>query len=86
MEIISDGQRAGFFRAVDEWFASVGLLSVLNWTYTWFSPDGPMGAEELGDVFSALFMEGIADGHASGHMRKKPASAAAESEGATRGR
>lgn len=42
------------------------LLSMINWTHTWFRPDGKMTSKELSDLVFDIFMNGVAhDGHAT---------------------
>lgn len=36
------------------------LLSMINWTHTWFRPDGKMTSEELGALVFDIFMNGVA--------------------------
>jgi len=38
------------------------LLSMINWTHTWFRPDGKMTSEELGALVFDIFMNGVAYG------------------------
>lgn len=35
------------------------LLGVMNWTITWYRPDGKLSAEEISDLFSNLFLDGL---------------------------
>lgn len=36
------------------------LMGMINWTYTWFRPDGPVSAVEFADMVTDLFSGGIA--------------------------
>lgn len=77
VQLIREGQQSGVFRGIDERFASIGILSLLNWTYTWYSSSGTVGSDELADNFSDLIIEGLAtrrrgDGHASGEVQSRP--------------
>lgn len=35
------------------------LLSVVNWTYTWYRPGGPLGAAEIADNFADMLLAGL---------------------------
>lgn len=58
-QIIQAGVASGEFGPLDERLASLQVLSVLNWTYQWFAPDGRLSAEQLADHFFALLMSGM---------------------------
>ena len=36
------------------------LMGMINWTYTWFRPDGPLSAVDFADMVTDLFLGGIA--------------------------
>ena len=38
---------------------SLLLLSMINWTYTWYDPKGAIGPDALGQLVSDIFMNGI---------------------------
>jgi AcrR family transcriptional regulator len=35
------------------------LFGMINWTYTWYRPDGPIGPEQLADLVADLFLNGL---------------------------
>ncbi len=35
------------------------LMGAINWTYTWFKPNGPFSAGEFADVATSVFLNGI---------------------------
>ncbi|OLB66694.1 MAG: hypothetical protein AUI10_01970, partial [Actinobacteria bacterium 13_2_20CM_2_72_6] len=60
-ELVEEGQAAGLFRldvapdlAVHFFFGSVHHL------LTWYRPDGPMNATQIGNVFAQLLIDGLA--------------------------
>lgn len=59
--IIREGIKARRFRAVDARFARILVLSVANWTYTWYHPDGPLGPEEIADRLTDLVLGGLGE-------------------------
>ena len=58
-QIIRAGIAGGEFAPVDERLAGLQVLSLLNWTYQWYRPDGALTAEELADHFYELAMCGL---------------------------
>ncbi len=50
---IEDGIRRGVFTAPDPKFAALLVLSLGNWLYQWYRPDGPLTPAQI----SARFME-----------------------------
>jgi AcrR family transcriptional regulator len=58
-QIIRDGIAAGEFAAYDERLLGVQVLSLLNWTYQWYTPGGTWNAEQLADRFFDLLMHGM---------------------------
>ncbi len=38
--------------------AAYTLFGMMNWIYTWYSPDGPIGTAELADSITRLFLNG----------------------------
>lgn len=69
-ELLEEGIRAGAFRPVDPAIAGFVLLGVLNWSITWFRPEGRLSADELADRFTELLLAGLAaDEHGLGPGR-----------------
>ena len=38
--------------------AAYTLFGMMNWIYTWYNPDGSMGADELAETITRLFLNG----------------------------
>lgn len=57
--IIREGVESGEFRAADETFARLLVLSAANWAYQWYSPSGPLGPEAVAERFSDLILRGL---------------------------
>lgn len=38
---------------------SMYLMGAINWTYTWFKPDGPISSEKYADIATATFLNGV---------------------------
>lgn len=53
-QAIADGVAAGVFAADDPKFAALLPLSLGNWLYQWYRPDGPLTAREISERFNTL--------------------------------
>jgi AcrR family transcriptional regulator len=60
--VITRGVESGEFRDVDVRVASIALISMLNWVYQWYSPDGDLTADALADRFTDLLVAGLRSG------------------------
>jgi TetR/AcrR family transcriptional regulator, cholesterol catabolism regulator len=58
-DLIREGQQNGVFYCADPAMASRALLGVLNWTITWYNPDGLLSSEEIAAQFADLFLLGL---------------------------
>lgn len=58
-DIIQEGLEQGLFRCADPGLASRSLLGILNWTITWYRPNGKLAAGEIGDQFAELYLQGL---------------------------
>jgi TetR/AcrR family transcriptional regulator, cholesterol catabolism regulator len=59
VKLLKEGVQNGEFRDIDPQLTAVAILSLLNWTYTWYRPDGPLSATDLGDFFTDLLITGV---------------------------
>lgn len=59
-KIIEDGIRRGEFVDMAAPVIARAMLGAMNWTVTWFRPDGPAPAAEVADVLSHFLVRGIA--------------------------
>lgn len=53
-----DAQDGG--RRTDRHVAAYTLFGMMNWIYTWYDPEGPVGVEELAESICRLFLNGYA--------------------------
>ena len=58
-QIIRAGVVAGEFAPHDERLIGLYVLSLLNWTYQWYTPGGTWNADELADQFFDLLTRGL---------------------------
>lgn len=57
--IISDGINEDIFDNVDQKFATLTILSTVNWINEWYNPKGKMNAEEIAKKLSDFIMGGL---------------------------
>ena len=50
------------------------LFGMINWTYTWYRPDGPLKPEQLADLAADLFLGGLCQ--STGREAAKPRASA----------
>lgn len=58
-DLVSQGMDAGLFCCIDPAMATRALLGVMNWTITWYRPDGSMSVKEITNQFTDLFLNGL---------------------------
>jgi AcrR family transcriptional regulator len=58
--LIADGIRSGEFVDMDGAIVTRGMLGAMNWTVTWFRPEGTHSAAAVGDVIARLLVRGVA--------------------------
>lgn len=58
-DLIEQGLESGAFCCADPSMSARALLGVMNWTITWFRPDGPLSMEAVANQFSDLFLKGL---------------------------
>lgn len=57
--IIAEGISSGHFIDLPAPIAARGVLAMANWCYTWFNPDGELGADEVADIFATIALRGL---------------------------
>lgn len=57
--LVRDAIREGTFGDVDEKFATLLILSSINWIYQWYRSDGPMTPEEIARRITDLLFNGL---------------------------
>jgi AcrR family transcriptional regulator len=58
--LIADGVRSGELVNLDPAIVARAMLGAMNWTVTWFKPEGPTTATAVGEVISRFLVRGIA--------------------------
>jgi AcrR family transcriptional regulator len=57
--LVHDCIREGTFADVDEKFATLLILSSINWIYQWYKPDGPMTPQEIARTLTEMLFNGL---------------------------
>jgi AcrR family transcriptional regulator len=57
--IVERGLKNGEFTADDPAIVTRAMLGALNWTATWFRPDGRVSAERVGEIISNFLVSGV---------------------------
>ena len=57
--VIAAGSESGEFRVVDPRLTSMAILSALNGIPTWYSPGGPLSADDVADQHADLFLHAL---------------------------
>ena len=58
-DMLQEGFDQGIFACADAALAARYLLGVLNWTITWYRPDGVLTPESLSAQFADLYLSGL---------------------------
>jgi len=58
-DLLQQGVADGVFHCEDVSLTVRALMGVMNWTITWYHPDGKMSIAEISDYLANLFMNGI---------------------------
>jgi AcrR family transcriptional regulator len=58
-EVLDDGIRAGLFSSSDTALAVRALMGIMNWTLTWYRPDGTLSIEQIADQYTGLLLNGL---------------------------
>lgn len=58
-DLLQQGVKDGSFECENIPLTVRGLLGVMNWTITWYNPDGKLSIEQVSDHFAQVFLHGI---------------------------
>ena len=58
-DVINVGVREGSFTCPDVALTVRALMGILNWTLTWYRPDGPLTIEQIADQYTSLLLNGL---------------------------
>ena len=57
--VLEEGVAARLFKCDDPALATRAILGILNWTITWYRPDGLLEIDEIADQYSSLLLRGL---------------------------
>jgi TetR/AcrR family transcriptional regulator, cholesterol catabolism regulator len=57
--VLVEGIAAGSFQCDDPALATRAVLGILNWTITWYRPDGDLTVDQIADQYSQLLLNGL---------------------------
>lgn len=60
--LVHEGIHQGELGDVDEKFATLLILSSMNWVYQWYRPDGPMTPQEIARKLTEMLLNGLRRG------------------------
>jgi AcrR family transcriptional regulator len=58
-DVVREGVRTRLFTCSEVGLAVRGLMGILNWTLTWYRPNGSMSIEKIADYYADLFFDGL---------------------------
>ncbi len=58
-DVLMEGMRTHVFDCPDAGLAVRALMGVMNWTLTWYRPDGLLSIESIADQYADLFFNGL---------------------------
>ena len=58
-DVFVEGVDSGIFHCENPALATRALLGIMNWTMTWYNPDGPLSTEQVADQYSNLILNGL---------------------------
>jgi len=57
--VLEEGVAARLFECDDPALATRAILGILNWTITWYRPDGALEIDQIADWYSNLLLNGL---------------------------
>ncbi len=58
-DVVAEGLAAKIFKCDDPALTTRAILGILNWTLTWYRPDGGLSIDEIADHYSNLLLNGL---------------------------
>jgi TetR/AcrR family transcriptional regulator, cholesterol catabolism regulator len=58
-DVVDDGVHSGIFACSDSGVAVRALMGVMNWTLTWYRPEGGKSIEKIADEYADLLFHGL---------------------------
>ena len=58
-QVVLEGIETGIFKTYDDGFSTRTILSAINWTHTWYRPDGELTATQIGENLASFLLNGL---------------------------
>jgi Transcriptional regulator len=58
-EVLVEGVTSNLFKCDDPALTTRAILGILNWTITWYRPDGELAITQIADQYSNLLLSGL---------------------------
>lgn len=58
-DVVKEGVRAGVFACQDSDLAVRALMGFMNWTLTWYNPEGSKSIDKIADQYADLLFNGL---------------------------
>jgi AcrR family transcriptional regulator len=58
-EVLTEGVVSKLFKCEDPALTTRAILGILNWTITWYRPDGGLTIDQIADQYSNLLLNGL---------------------------
>ncbi len=58
-DVVAEGVATKIFKCDDPALTTRAILGILNWTLTWYRPDGALGVDEIAEHYSNLILNGL---------------------------
>lgn len=58
-DVVNEGIREGLFSCPDTALTVRALMGTLNWTLTWYRPEGSLTIEQISDQYTNLLLNGL---------------------------
>ena len=58
-DVLDDGVQDGLFDCADTALAVRALMGILNWTLTWYRPNGSLSIDQIADQYTSLLLTGL---------------------------
>ncbi len=58
-EVVNEGKRLRIFDCPDTGLAVRALMGTMNWTLTWYRPEGALSIGRIADEYADLFLNGL---------------------------
>jgi hypothetical protein len=58
-DVLEEGVQKKIFALSDTGLATRAIMGTLNWTLTWYHPNGPKSIEQIADEYSDFILKGM---------------------------